>query len=124
MAGKFTKYSVGEDKTKPTRYYSSKQEKQVAQAINGKQTANSGATMFQKGDVLNDLFLIECKTKTKASESITVHKEWIEKNKNESIFMNKEYNALVINFGPDEPNYYVIDESLFKLLLEYLGSKQ
>ena len=32
------------DKKKPTRYFSDKQEKAVAKAIGGKQTANSGAT--------------------------------------------------------------------------------
>lgn len=124
MAGKFAKYVTGKETAKPTRYYSSKQEKSVAEAVSGKQTANSGATMFQKGDVVNDLFLIECKTKTKSCDSITVHKEWIEKNRDESIFMNKEYSAVAINFGPDEENYYIIDENLFNLLIEYLRNKE
>lgn len=31
-----------------TRYYSNRQEKKVAKAIGGKQTANSGATAFSK----------------------------------------------------------------------------
>ena len=31
---------------RPTRFYSNKQEKKVAKAIGGKQTANSGATLF------------------------------------------------------------------------------
>ena len=52
------------------------------------------------------------------------HKEWIEKNKDESIFMNKEYSAIAINFGPDEENYYIIDENLFNLLIEYLRNKE
>ena len=39
------------DTPKPTRFYSTKQEKAVAQAVGGKQTANSGATPWQKGDV-------------------------------------------------------------------------
>ena len=30
------------------RYFSNKQEKHVAKAVGGKQTANSGATMFSK----------------------------------------------------------------------------
>jgi hypothetical protein len=42
------------DIKKPTRYYSDKQEKAIAKAVGGKQTANSGATAFQKGDVLID----------------------------------------------------------------------
>lgn len=123
MAGKFGKFSKGEEKEKPTRYYSSLQEKSVAKAIGGKQTSNSGATMFQKGDVnLNSLFLIECKTKVKDCDSITVHKEWITKNREESIFMNKDYSAVAINFGPGQENYYIIDEDLFVQLTEYLQS--
>ena len=45
---------------KPTRYYSSKQEKQVAKISGGKKVANSGATTFYKGDVSTDKILIEC----------------------------------------------------------------
>lgn len=37
--------------------------------------------------------------------------------------MGKPYSALVFNFGPDEPNYYVIDKYLFQDLLEYLEKK-
>lgn len=120
MAGKFGKFSTGKEETRPTRYYSSLQEKAVSKAIGGKQTSNSGATMFQKGDVTNDIWLIECKTKTKESDSITLHKEWITKNKNESLFMNKKYSAVAVNFGPNQENYYIIDEELFLQLNEYL----
>ena len=38
--------------------------------------------------------------------------------------MGKKYNALVFNFGPDEDNYYIIDEHLFKELVYYLDNKQ
>ena len=31
---------------RPTRFYSSRQEKQVAKAVSGRQVANSGATAF------------------------------------------------------------------------------
>ena len=107
----------------PTRYYSSRQEKEVAKIVGGKQTKNSGATLFQKSDVLNDLFTFECKTKTTNSESITIKKEWFDKQIRESVQMGKKYNAIVINFGPDYPynkNHFIIDENLFKKLLEYL----
>lgn len=33
---------------RPTRFYSNKQEKQVAKAVGGRKTANSGATPFVK----------------------------------------------------------------------------
>lgn len=38
--------------------------------------------------------------------------------------MNKDYSAVVINFGPDEENYYIIDEKLFQLLNEYLNQEE
>lgn len=106
--------------SKPTRYYSTKQEKQVAKTLGGTRTKNSGATMFQKGDLTLNDWLIECKTKMSSSESISIKKEWLEKNLKESLFMGKKYNALVFNFGPDEPNYYIIDENTFQDLVKVL----
>ena len=104
---------------KPTRYYSSKQEKKVAKTVRGKQSPNSGATAFSKGDVSNDLFLIECKTKTSVSSSIQIKREWFDKLKEEAFAMNRLYYALAFDFGDDE-RHYVISEKLFKCLLEYL----
>ena len=43
-----------EGEKKPTRYYSKKQEDQVAKSLGGKTTKNSGATLFQKGDLTLD----------------------------------------------------------------------
>lgn len=106
--------------SKPTRYYSTKQEKQVAKTLGGTRTKNSGATMFQKGDLTTDDWLIECKTKMSSSESMSIKKEWLEKNLKESLFMGKKYNALAFNFGPDESNYYIIDEQTFQCLVELL----
>lgn len=107
---------------KPTRFYSSKQEKTVAKAIGGRQTANSGATDFGgKSDVsIANLVSIECKTKTSKSESISIKKEWLLKNKREAIFDGNPYSAIAFNFGPDEENYYIIEEYLFLELLEHL----
>lgn len=98
-----------------TRYYSNKQEKQVAKTLKAKKQSNSGATSFQKGDVITDLFLLECKTKTKDSDSFTIKKDWFIKNEEEAFSMGKLYNALVIDFG-DGIEHYIIDESLFKYL--------
>lgn len=99
------------------RFYSNKQEKQVAKAVGGKVTANSGATVFSKGDVRNNQWLFECKTLTKEQKSFTIKKEWLEKNKEEAFAMNKLYNALVFNFG-DNNNYYVVDEKTFLNLIK------
>ena len=104
----------------PTRAYSKKQENYVAKKFGGDRVKNSGATPFQKGDVNLEDMLIECKTKTSPSESISIKKEWLEKNTKESLFMGKKYSALAFNFGPNEKNYYIIDEYLFELLLDKL----
>lgn len=111
-----------EGEKKPTRYYSDKQEKSVIKSVGGKQTKNSGATMFDKSDISVDKFLIECKTKTTLSQSLSIKKEWLEKNEKEALFMGKPYSALAFNFGPGEDNYYIIDEDLFNKLLNYLNN--
>lgn len=109
-----------EDKIQPTRHYSKKQENKVASKVGGTRNLNSGATPFQKGDVSADKLLIECKTKVKSSESMTIHKEWLEKNEQEALFMGKDHGVLAFNFGPNEKNYYVIDEYLFETLVQGL----
>lgn len=103
---------------RPNRYYSNKQEKQIAKKIGGKQQSNSGATAFQKGDIITDLFLIEAKTCTTEKKSFTIKKEWLDKNKEEAFAMGKSYNALAFNFGEDTPNYYVVDEKTFKKIVQ------
>ena len=105
---------------KSTRYYSSRQEKQVAKSLGGHTVANSGASTFVAGDVNTDLFLIECKTCIEDKQSFSIKKEWLEKNKEEAFAVGKDYSALAFNFGPNSKNYFVIDEKLFKLLNHYL----
>ena len=105
--------------SRPTRFYSTQQEKKVAKAVSGKRTANSGATAFSKGDVTIDNFLLECKTHTEFKKSFTLQYEWFDKNKEEAFAMHKDYSAIVIDFGNGE-NHYIIDEKLFKKLLEFL----
>ena len=109
----------GETK-RPTRAYSKAQENTVAQSVGGNRQLNSGATMFAKGDVTNDNFLIECKTKTTHSESISIKREWIDKLIGESLFEGKANWAIAFNFGPNEPDYYIIDSHLFEALNEML----
>lgn len=113
---------IRDDKPHPTRHYSKAQEKTVASKFNGERTLNSGATPFQKGDVATNKVLLECKTKVKASDSVTIHKEWLEKLDHESLFMGKPYSALLFNFGPGQPNYAIINEELFELLVDFLES--
>ena len=81
-------------KKEPTRYFSNKQEKQVAKKFNGNQTKNSGATPFQKGDVCIENVLLECKTKMSPSESMSIKKEWLEKLKEEQLDLKNQVSAL------------------------------
>ena len=105
--------------TKPTRFYSNKQEKAVAKAVGGKQVSNSGATAFSKGDVRTNDWLIECKTCTTEKKSFSIKKEWLEKNREETFAMNKDYSALAFDFG-DGKNYYIVDERTFIRMKEAL----
>lgn len=108
-----------------TRYFSSKQEKHVAKVIGGHQVANSGATKFSKGDATNDKWLIECKTKTSPSQSISIKKEWLEKNEEEAFAMGKHYSALCFSFGDlhFDKQYYILNEQTFKEFLKLQEEK-
>lgn len=103
-----------------TRYFSRRQESRVAKSVGGKVVANSGATAFHKGDVNTDMFLIECKTCMEDKKSFSIKEEWLDKNTEEAFAVGKDYSALAFNFGPDKPNYYVINEKLFRKLVNYL----
>lgn len=111
-------------KKEPTRYYSKKQEDAIAKKLGGARVKNSGATKFDKGDVSLDKLLLECKTRMTSSASISIQKEWLEKMNTEALFMGKPYSALAFNFGPDEPNYYIIDEALFETLIAALENEE
>ena len=113
------------DSKKPTRFYSKKQENNVANATGGATVKNSGATMWQKGDVdVKDVsMLIECKTCVEPKKSFSIKKEWITKNRDECHFMRKEHNVISFNFGDNE-NYYILEEKDFKLFLEFLRGQE
>ncbi len=95
----------------------------MAKAVGGKQVSNSGATKFDKGDVKTEDWLIECKTCTSPKSSMVVKKEWLEKNKEEAFAMRKFYSAVAIDFGSKD-NYYIIEEKLFKTLVNALHEKE
>ena len=105
-----------------TRYFSDKHEKSVCKALGAFQQSNSGAGKFSKGDVVQKeaSMLIECKCSMTEKNSISIKKEWIEKNKAEGFGCRLSNNAVCINFGPESNNYYVINESLMKFLVEKL----
>lgn len=102
---------------------SSKQEKMVAKNLDGKVQSNSGATIWQKGDVILQKhgILIECKTKETESKTFSIKKEWLEKIKQEAFGMGLNSNraTLVFDFGDGTP-FYVITEKFYKEILSLL----
>lgn len=105
-----------------TRAYSDKHEKSVCKALDAKQQPNSGAGLWRKGDVVQEdaSILIECKCSMSPKKSVSIKKDWIDKNKKESFFNRLSNTAICINFEPNGDNYYVIDEKLMKLLCDKL----
>lgn len=105
---------------RPTRWFSKRQEQQVAKNLGGKVNLNSGAAPFCAGDVVKDDFLIECKTVTKSSSSFSIKKAMLKKVEQEAFEMGKDNFALAFNFGPDEKCYYVITEKTMQNLIQIL----
>ena len=103
-------------KDRPTRFFSKKQEDSVAKALGGARQLNSGSTKFNKGDVMVDDWVIECKTKVVPSETMTMHKEWFTELESDRAAESASYSALCFSFG-DGVNYYAMDEKTFKFLL-------
>ena len=105
-----------------TRYFSDLHEKSICRALGAKQQSNSGAGLFNKGDLVNKdaSLLVEAKTCMTEKSSFSIKKEWLEKNLKEAHEMNLYNSALCFNFGPDTENYYVINEKTMKFLVEKL----
>lgn len=105
-----------------TRYYSDAQEKQICKLLDAVQTSNSGAGKFKKGDVIqkDSSLLIECKTVMTNKESFSIKKDWIIKNKEEAFENRLDNSCIAFNFGPNEQNYFVIDEKLMEFLVSKL----
>lgn len=106
-----------------TRDFSNAQERSVAKALGGHQTANSGATPFTKGDVIVGEFVVECKTKMAECNSFTIQKDWLKTINRERIEMGKSACALAFTFDVGKTNYYVIDERLMKRLVELINEE-
>lgn len=108
---------------KSTKYYSNKQEKNVAKVLGGRQVAGSGASIYSLGDVSLNKVLIECKTSTTEKGSYSVKREILEKISKEAKIMHKFFSILAFNFGPDTENYYVIDEETMKFLIDKINEE-
>ena len=111
-----------------TRKVSKKQETHLAKTLGGKRQSNSGATPFQKGDVVIGLFAIEAKTSMTPKQSISIRKEWIDKIRQEAFAMGKPYSTVAFDFGigslGSKETFYIIDEQLFRKLNEKLEEEE
>lgn len=116
-----------------TRFFSKKQENKVANDIGGKTTPNSGARPYQKGDISvsqqyniqedgtikeKESWLLEAKTCMTNKQSFSIKKQWLEGIKEEALQAGKMNYALVFSFGPNQENYYILNEKKFKELFE------
>ena len=105
-----------------TRYYSSQHETKVCKALNAWKQPNSGASKFAAGDVYNKdaSLLVECKTAMIDKESFSIKKEWLDKIDKEMKSKRFQNSCIAFSFGPNSPNYYIINERLMKFLVEKL----
>lgn len=108
---------------KSTREASTIQEKQIAKSINGKRTANSGATKFDKGDIVAGNWLVEAKTCMQPKKSFSIKQDWLIKLKEEQYATSKLYSSLCFDFGDDKGRYYILDESTFRYVKEILDKE-
>ena len=110
------------------RKVSKKQEARLAKTLGGKRQLNSGATPFQKGDVITELFAIEAKTSMTPKQSISIQRAWIDKIRREAFAMGKPYSAVAFDFGTrflgNKETFYIIDERLFMKLHEKLEEEE
>ena len=104
---------------KSTRDASSKQEKAIAKSLNARRTSNSGATKYDKGDLyVGQEWLIEAKTCMQPKKSFSIKQEWLQKMKEEQFATNKMYSALCFDFGDNRNRYYIVEEQVFKNVIQ------
>lgn len=77
---------------------------------------------LKSGDIETTDWLFEAKTCMKEQQQFTIKKEWLDKLKNESFAMRKEFFALVFNFGiKNGENFYILNEKTFTQILNLLN---
>lgn len=84
------------NKKETTRGFSDKREKALGKKYGAKQTCNSGAMWYSKGDLKSETHLFEVKSTHKSQ--MTVKKEWLFKIRTEAIKSGKNP-AMIIDFG-------------------------
>lgn len=101
-----------------TRYYSDIQEKKVAKELGMKQQVNSGATLFEKGDIYDDYTLLDAKTVMSDQKSVSLKKEWFTKLKEEAFSMGKRLTGIAFRFEPKGEDYIAIPLDQYKEMYE------
>lgn len=108
---------------KTTREVSKAQEKRIAKELGARRVANSGATKFDKGDVvLGKDWLIEAKTCMEEKKSFSIKRDWLRKLRDEKFACGKNYSALCFDFGDCGDRYYILDETTFEVFIDLLKS--
>jgi hypothetical protein len=103
---------------KSTREKSKAHEQYIEGKLDIRRTPNSGATVFKKGDLEDELSLFECKTKMNESKSFSIKKEELDKIREESIARSKTFQFYIFNFGDIKENYVVMELRDFRLMYE------
>ena len=99
------------------------QEHDIARLLGGRVQSNSGGTRFGGGDVLTNSFFIEAKTPTKEQTSFSIKREWVDKMKEQAFEQGKHHSALAFRFSPDGDDYFVINSSLMRELVQYFEER-
>lgn len=101
---------------KPTKFYSSRQEKTIADYLGWSVVVASGARMFNPGDIISEQYLCECKTHTKKKSSFEIKKSVWKKITTEATSILKRP-VLFIDDGTQtvENTWCVVPERFFTL---------
>lgn len=109
-----------------TRYASHTQETRIAKKLGARVNSNSGAGLFDKGDlkIPEISMMLECKTCMTPKKSFSIKKEWFEKNEAEKFINRSAHSVVAFNFNyEDSADYYIIDDKLMKFLVEALRAE-
>lgn len=70
--------------------------------------------------LVDNFYLVECKTKMQPATQFTIKKEWLTKLQQQSLAMHRPYTALVFDFGKVGEEYAVIPLQDLKDYIEKL----
>ena len=93
-----------------------------AKELGIKVQSNSGATSFDKGDIVSDLVVLECKTVMKEQKQVTLKKEWFTLIREEQFQMRKELSGVLFDFG-DGDDFVAITLADFKRFLRLVEAE-